>query len=422
MVAEEEGYITRGLETIVLPWLEEKEIIAIRGPRQAGKTTFVNHLSDVLIAKGVSKENIHYTSFEDTFEKEKFEKDPKQYISFFVKSSTKDYFLFDEIQYVKDAGHLLKLIYDSFKNIKIIITGSSSLDLNKVSSYLVGRIVFFELYPFSFEEFLSAKDKKLFEHYLNYKTDIYNIQEKSIKQSVFLDELNKYLNEYVLYGGYPRIVLENDVEKKKTLLKNLFYTYVEKDIVNLYGLQYKEKVVKLLKYLASCISDVIVFEDIVKNSGLYFEEIKKIIPILEDTFIIKRILPFYRNKVKELRKNPKIYFFDFGIRNVLLDSFNINDNISYGKLLENFVFINLMKKSPTLNFWKTVNKAEMDFVISEKNYLIGIEVKKTARTSKGLWSFYTEYNPKYVILTDLNQYDIIKKEGKLVYVIPLAML
>lgn len=421
-VEGERNYINRDLEARVLPWLEEKEIVAIRGPRQAGKTTFVNHLSKVLVSKGVVEENIHYISFEDTFEKEKLEKDPKQYVSFFIKSSKRNYFIFDEVQYVKDAGHILKLIYDSFKNIKIIITGSSSLDLNKVGSYLVGRIVFFELYPFSFGEFLSVKNKKIFEHYIDFKVDIHNLKEGHIKQSIFLNELNKYLKEYLLYGGYPRVVLEKDTEKKKILLRNLFYTYVEKDIVNLYGLQYKDKVVKLLKYLAGCISDIIIFEDIVKNSGLYFEEIKKILPILEDTYVVKRITPFYRNKIKELRKNPKIYFLDCGIRNILLDSFNANDSIDYGKLLENFVFIILMGRSQSFNFWKTVNKAEIDFVVSNKNSLIGIEVKKTARTSKGLWSFYSEYNPKYILLTDLNQYDIVKNDNKIIYVLPIVML
>jgi len=414
-------YIERDLEKQVLPWLNRKEIICIRGPRQAGKTTFVNHLMDVLLSKNTAQEQITYISFEDILERNKLEQDPKQYITKYIDSKNIHYFIFDEVQYIKEAGHILKLICDSFNNVKLIVTGSSSLDLNKVGSYLVGRVIFFELYPFSFSEFLCAKDKKLYQHYLNYKIDIFKLANNNVKKSVFITDLNNYLKEYLLFGGYPKVVLEPNIELKKTLLKNLFYTYVEKDIVNLYGNQYKDKIVKLLTYISSCISDVIVYDDIVKNTGLYFEETKNIISILEETYVVKRISPFFRNKITEMRKNPKIYFYDFGLRNVLLDSFNLPEEIVLGKLLENYIFINLINKNIVPNFWQTKSKAEIDFVISKENVIIAIESKKVARTGKGLWSFYDEYSPKYILLTDFDKYNIIQKENKIVYVVPFVM-
>ena len=299
-------YIKREIENEVFKWIDSKEIIAIRGTRQCGKTTFLKKISEALIHRKTSKENIHLISFEDDFEKEKFEKNPKEYISYYVKeNSVKHYFLLDEVQYIKNAGKLLKLLYDEFKNIKIIITGSSTLDLNEIGSYLVGRVLLFEMYPFLFSEFLESKDANLFNYYTKRKIKLTDKRIVLGGEPIYLDKLNKLLREYVLFGGYPAIVLEKDIEKKKFLLKNLFLTYIEKDVVKIYGSKYKQRISDLIKYLSSINSGIINYNEIACITGLYNKEVKEILHILEETYIIRLIKPFHKNLSTELKRNPR---------------------------------------------------------------------------------------------------------------------
>ena len=152
--------ITREIEEDIAKWLNSKEIIAIRGTRQCGKTTLLLKISKILQDRKINKNNIHLLTFEDDIEKEKFEKNPIEYISYYITDTkSKHFFLLDEVQYIKNAGKLLKLVYDKIEDIKIIITGSSTLDLIEIGSYLVGRVLFFEMYPFSFLEFLMTRPK-----------------------------------------------------------------------------------------------------------------------------------------------------------------------------------------------------------------------------------------------------------------------
>src|SRR3989344_4063361 len=160
-----EYIIERDIEKEILKWLNTKEILAIRGPRQSGKTTLLYKIMTFL-KRDFHEKRIHFISFEDDIEKEKFEKAPKEYLEFYIgEDKEKHFFLLDEVQYIKIAGKLLKLVYDSMNNIKIIVTGSSTLDINEVGSYLVGRVLFFELYPLSFSEFLKAKSEQLHAYY-----------------------------------------------------------------------------------------------------------------------------------------------------------------------------------------------------------------------------------------------------------------
>jgi hypothetical protein len=409
---ERKIYIERDIEKDIVKWLESREIIAIRGPRQSGKTTLLNRLIEILNNKGISEKEIHLISMEDDFEKEKFEKNPAQYIEYYLEENKKHFFLIDEVQYVKNAGKILKLLFDSY-DIKIIVTGSSTLDLNQLGKFLVGRVLFFELYPFSFIEFLKAKDELLYRHYLKYS---YSLNEK-VKKSIYLDKINQFLKEYLTFGGYPRIVLEKSVEKKKILLRNLFITYLEKDIVGLYGLKYKQKVIDLVKYLASVMGSIIKYEDICSTTHLYFKEMKEILNVLEDTYIIKIVKPFHKNLITELKKNPKIYFIDTGLRNMIINKFEFQ-NEEYGSLLEGFV-LNLLR-SKNISYWRTTSKAEVDFVLSEK--IIPIEVKTRPKTTKSLRSFIKQYKPKFSIIPNLKEYGEKKINSTKIIYVPVAFI
>src|SRR3989344_8142882 len=412
---EMEYLIPREIEAKISPWLESKEILIIRGPRQSGKTTLLHKIARDLSGKGIKKERIHFFNLEDDLEKEKLEKDPKNYFQFYLSNDTeKHYFFIDEVQYLSAAGKILKLIYDSQFNLKIVVTGSSTLDLSEVGSYLVGRALFFELYPFSFYEFIQAKDHGLFEHYKKYR---FNPKKPVLPPTLFLDKLNLLLWEYATYGGYPRIVLEKDLEKKKFILKNLYLTYIEKDIVKIYGSKYRQKILDLVKTLAALNASILNYSEISTTTSLYFKEIKDILGILENTYIISLITPFHKNLVSELRKNPKLYFFDLGLRNFLINRFEFTDE-EKGKLLENVVFSNFREEK--VNYWRTTAKAEVDFFLAERN--LPIEVKLHPKVTRSLHSFLDDYQPPQGLLINLSQSSTEKVEKTELWIIPAAFL
>lgn len=408
-----EHLIERDIEKDILKWLHSKEIIAIRGPRQSGKTTLLQKIMANL-KKRISEKRIHFASFEDDFEKDKFEKDPREYFDFFIgEDREKHYFFLDEVQYAKTAGKLLKLIYDSKENVKIIITGSSTLDINDIGSYLVGRVLFFELYPFSFGEFLRAKNEQLHTYYMKNKFD-YNTKKEV--NTLFLDKLNPLLKEYIIFGGYPKVVLEKEINNKKFLLKNLYLTYIEKDIVKVYGINYRQKIIDLIKYLASINSAIINYDAICSQIGLYNKELKQILSIIEGTYIVKLIRPYHKNLVSELRKNPKSYFVDTGLRNFITERFDFSDD-EWGKLYENHV-LNIFR-AKKVNFWRTTAKAEVDFVLEEK---LPIEVKIHPKIARSLRSFLLTYTPEIAVVANLTSFEKNTIEKTQVYFVPLALI
>ena len=402
-------YVKRDIEPNIESWIDEREIVAIRGPRQSGKTTLLNNLKDK-IAKNPNND-VFYISFEDDLVRLKFEENCKEFIKSFT-GAKKAYFLLDEVQYVNDIGKKLKLIFDSFENIKIIISGSSSFELTTLGKYLVGRIVFFDLLPFSFVEFLRAKGERYERIYLETAIDIEKID---LRKNLFLDELNMLLHEYLTYGGFPRVVLQMDNNKKKELIGSMFSTYVEKDLVARFGNRYRDRSVIVLKTLAHMMGSVVNYESLANESGLKNKEMREILPLLQDSFVISIIKPFHRNIVTELRKNPKIYFVDFGFRNYLLGMF---DNIVFDSMYENFI-CNQMKMKYGVKYWRTTAKTEIDFIVEGKE-LIPIEVRTSKKITRALRSFVHTYAIKNAVVANLGTAEKEMIEGCDVFAVPFA--
>lgn len=409
-------YIRRDIEDDIEKWLDDREILVIRGPRQSGKTTLLMKLEEVLKNKGIEEKNIHIVNFEDDIVRLQFEENPKEFVEF-LSSGGKNYFLMDEVQYIKNVGKTFKLLFDSFRDIKFILTGSSSFDLTNLGSFLVGRVLFFDLYPLSFLEFLRCKNEK---HERLYKKIKVNLSDGNIKaeKTIFINDLNKSLHEYLTFGSYPRVVLEGDNDKKKYLLKNLFRTYIEKDIVSMYGLKQREKVVKLLKAISFMSGSVVTYETLAENAGLKYHEVRSVLPLLEDSFILFVVRPYHKNLLSELRKNPKIYFVDFGLMNYLAGSF---ENLSFEKLYENFIH-NELKRTYTVKYWRTTAKTEVDFIVETKEGLIPIEVKTTPKITRSYRSFIRHYKPSRGIITNLKSLDMKKIDNCDVLILPFVYL
>jgi uncharacterized protein len=404
-------YVPRDAEPEIDRWLDDKEIILIRGPRQSGKTTLLGRVRETLLKRGVDEKSIVSVTFEDDMERMRFEKDPKEFIGFH--KTKKTWFLFDEAQYVKDIGKTLKLLYDTYPDAKFIVTGSSSFDLTELGRYLVGRVIFVDVLPFSFMEFLRAKSPKHERKLIELRAET---MAGKAAETGFLADFNSYLKEYLKYGAYPRIVLEEDEVKKAELLKTLFSNYVEKDVVARFGNRYREPAILLLKTLAASVGSPVKYETLSQQSGISYNEVKTMLPLLQDSFVISIIRPFHRNIATEIRKNPKVYFLDHGFRNNLLGDFS---GIVTGAALENFIYCELRPRGE-VNYWRTASGGELDFVVGDLE--MAVEVKKAGKTTRSFANFLSEYTPKKTFIVSMGESGEGKSNGKRYLKVPAVYL
>lgn len=401
-------YIRRILFDEIIKWIDRREIIAIKGPRQAGKTTLLGMLMEWLKRDGKTDEDhIIFVTFEDRELLDNFALNPKQFVERYVTDKKRYYLLIDEAQYCKDIGQKLKLVYDLYPNIKIFITGSSSLELtSQTGRFLVGRILEFRLMPFNFYEFLSSKDSALSIQFFKEQRKISSMLQKGkpvmVKQNdILINEILGYLEEYIIYGGYPAVAIAQSKEEKKILLKGITNTYIEKDIISYLQITDTIKFRKLVTMLAASNGGIVKMENISTQLGSYFKEVEGLLNILEQTYIIDVIRPYHRNLATELRKNPKVYFIDTGLRNYLVNDFNqLDKRQDAGTLAENFV-LNELRYFSNLKFWRTTAKTEVDFVaVNDTAVPIEVKFKHYADDAlgKNLYGFAKAYNPKNGLL------------------------
>ncbi|HEB37633.1 MAG TPA: ATP-binding protein [Thermoplasmatales archaeon] len=347
--------------------------IALVGARQSGKTTFLK--------RQMKKHNASYILFDDPDPKDLFEKDIKKFELQYMEGH--DITILDEIQYYRDAGSKLKYLVDNGR--KLWITSSSEILLSKeILSYLVGRVSILRLYPFSLREFLSAKNIKV-------------TTETILKRAIW---------EHAIYGGYPKVVLEEDIEMKRILLRDLYETMLLKDVARNFSISDIGTLERLSKYLSLSISEIISYERLSTSLDASFKTIKRYLDAMEKSYLIKRVQPFYTNKKKELTKQPKIFFVDTGLRNVIANQYELD-----GKLFENYVFTELLKLDLEPKYWRTKAKAEVDFVVEIDGDILPIEVKLRydGKIEKSLRSFISAYKPKNALIIS---YEGVKDEIK----------
>ncbi len=270
----------------------------------------------------------------------------------------------------------------------MIVSGSSSLDLTiKAVKHLTGRILSFTLYPFSFREVLRSKDErlsKLFESTLEFGPI----------QGPLLQRLQKYFQEFVVYGGYPRVATAQNDGEKRDILRNIFQIDLFRDVKDILGLVDDYKLLSLVKALALQAGQAISYDELANLTQQNTSAVKRQINFLEKAHIASFPRPYFRNKRTELVKNPKVYFLDTGLRNAVIKDFKpANDRQDKGPLYENCVFSELMKRDRLVKYWRTKSKADVDFVVDDR---IPLEVKSDLSKSiigKSLHSFIAKYQP-----------------------------
>ncbi|MBI5230533.1 MAG: ATP-binding protein [Candidatus Magasanikbacteria bacterium] len=362
-------YIKRKIEDEILKYLKRPEIIALIGPRQCGKTTTIKRIFGDL-------KNDVFLTFEDQEVLNLFENNIKAFISTYI--AGKDYVFIDEFQYAKNGGKLLKYVYDTHHT-KIIISGSSALDLTlKAAKYLVGRVFVLEIFPFDFGEYLLSRDRAYYTFYEKNKIDLKRISVPLITKKQ-RETLNKYFEEYLIWGGYPAVVLSKTEEEKRAVLKNIYNTYFLRDVKDILGLVDDYKLGKLIRALALQIGNMIEYKELTEISEFSYHTLKKYLNFLNKTYITGFSRPFYKNKRKEIVKNQKVYFFDTGLRNHMVNNFQTlhkRDDQDKGFLLKNGCYTQFVKNNFLPQYWRDKNQNEVDFIldIGEGNH-VAMEVK-----------------------------------------------
>jgi len=254
----------------------------------------------------------------------------------------------------------------------LVMTGSSSALIKyQFRESLVGRKQVFELYPLSFDEFLRFKEESaLSGSGLRAPDDI---------PAVFHRRLSALAEEYMRFGSYPKVVLSPDSDAKQTILLDLGSSYILKDIKNLFKIGKIDQLNHLVRYLAANIGKEISLHSLATELALNRETLANYIRMLEESYIIRMIRPFHHNLDTELRKSPKVYFMDTGIRNILIPDLNALDlRADKGALFENFVYLNLFHNAGQLSeirYWRTRNKQEIDFIVKTDNTLRAFQCK-----------------------------------------------
>ncbi|MDP2950757.1 MAG: ATP-binding protein [bacterium] len=409
----------RDLLANLIKLIGRKEIFAIRGPRQSGKTTLLHLIKDYLKDVGkIPGTNIVLITLEDRDILEKLENNVKSFVSNIIERADnkhKIYFLIDEVQYLSEAGQKLKLIFDLFnEQVKLIVTGSSSLELkNHTAKYLVGRVFSFNLWPLSFSEFLKVNIDffKTWEKNHNSVFDFLagNKNFKIPIKDIWQKDLEKQFEKYVIWGGYPEVIKVKDKIVKQSILKNIYDTYINRDIVDLLRLKSVNSFRNGVKLLAAEVGNLINYNNLANDAQVYFQELKQYISILEETYILYFLKPYFKNATSEIKKNPKVYFIDSGLRNYIVNNFNpLSQRSDKGALVESFVFSELLKvvsdqDQGELKYWRTIVKAEVDFILEKRNReVIPIEVKyspfQEAKISRSFRSFLEQYQPKRALV------------------------
>ncbi|MBI5555829.1 MAG: DUF4143 domain-containing protein [Elusimicrobia bacterium] len=194
---------------------------------------------------------------------------------------------------------------------------------------------------------------------------------------LFENDFIKYFEEYLKYGGYPEVIKTNDFAAKHLVLKNIYDPYITKDIIELWRIEDVAKYRTVVALLANNIGNLINYNTLALDGQSHFKQIKHHLSVLEEIFIIRILSPYFSTMITELKKNPKIYFVDLGLRNYIVKNFNdLNLRSGAGKLVENVVLSQLWKiDDTTIKYWRTTGKAEVDFIIDNGRQIIPLEVK-----------------------------------------------
>jgi uncharacterized protein len=329
----------------ILKRIESRGLIVILGPRQAGKTTLVKTL-----LKDLGHSDAYFNC-EQSDVRRTFKLGDTEPLRNLIGKRT--LVAFDEAQTIPNIGKILKLFHDTYPEIKIIATGSSSFELaNEIREPLTGRADEFMLYPLSLAEISETL---------------------TITPELFKDLLR--------FGTYPAIVAASTSEDKEAEIKRIATNYLYKDVFTFEALRNPKNFEDLVTLLATRVGGIVNTSSLAKEIGVAPATVENYIRLLEQAFVIKRVYSFARNYAKELKKAYKIYFIDNGVMNALTSIPKSDNTDALGKNFESLIYTEFIKGDtlhplpPRTYFWRTSTKLEIDFVRTYGNTIDAYEVK-----------------------------------------------
>lgn len=339
--------INRTLESLLLTRFSARKALIILGARQIGKTTLVNSLST-----HVEKGEAIYLNCDDASIRNMLSESNLPELRRIIGNAKM--LIIDEAQRIRNAGLLLKLITDNIPEIQLVVTGSSALDLaSEINESLTGRKLEYHMYPVSWPELV------------NYQGYIMSIQT---------------LEQRMVYGMYPEIITRPN--EAALLLRNLAGSYLYKDLYTLQGVRKPDLLEKLVTALAWQIGHEVSYSELANKLQVSKETISSYIDLLEKAFVVFRLSPFSRNLRNEITTSRKIYFYDTGIRNAVIDNFEpLSLRNDSGVLWENFMIAERLKVNSYAErfrhsyFWRSHAQQEIDYVEDWGGKLYAYEFK-----------------------------------------------
>ncbi len=357
--------VRRVLEEIVCQHINRQKAILIFGARQVGKTTLLENL------KCLPQEKTLFLNGDESDIREIFSSPNSTRLKHIFNGYK--FVVIDEAQGIPDVGLTLKIIVDNIKEVQVIATGSSAFELmNHTGEPLTGRKFEFMLFPFSFSEM--------------------------VEEHGFLEEM-RMLERRLVYGYYPEVVINQGQEQK--FLKLIAGSYLYKDLLRFENIRRSELLEKILKALALQVGSEVSYNEIAKLCGTDSKTVERYISLLEKAYIIFKLPALSRNVRTEIRKGKKIYFWDNGIRNAIINNFTetISLRPDIGAVWENFMISERMKlhhyHQTKINcyFWRTSQQQEIDFIEEYSNGFRAFEFKWN-KSAKATFSktFLNKYN------------------------------
>lgn len=346
--------------------LNGKKALIVYGARQTGKTTLIKDILSEISG------NVLYLNGDDSDVRELFGSYSSTRLRAIIGKN--DTVFIDEAQRIKEIGLIIKIIADNFTDIKVIATGSSSFELlSNISEPLTGRKYEFLLYPLSFGEMV--------EHH------------------GLLDE-SRLLEHRLVYGYYPEIV--TSVGEEKELLKLLADSYLYKDLLKLESIAKPALLEKIVKALALQVGSEVSFNEISQLVGANIATVEKYITLLEQAFVVFQLPAFSRNVRNEIKKGKKIYFYDNGIRNAVINNFTpVESRADKGALWENFLISERMKRNAYSGvdaetyFWRTTQQQEIDYIEEIDGVLHAYEFKYSEKAKAKMPTTFSKSYPEH---------------------------
>lgn len=339
-------------------YLPKKEFVILTGARQTGKSTLLRQLQDDCKKEGFPEV---YINLENKTFLASLDENPLNLLAFLPVTEKRVMVFIDEVQYLSDPSNFMKLLYDEYSTrLKIIAAGSSAFYLDtRFRDSMAGRKRIFHLPVCSFDEFLEMGGKQdLF-------TEKIRLTEQPGAKSLQIDLLRMEWENYMIFGGYPAVIMEPDKKEKIARLQEIRDSFVKRDIQDS-GVVNEIAFYQLFRILADQTGNLLNTNELAATLRIKHETVANYLLVLQKCFHIGLTRPFSRNLRKELVKMPKVYLLDTGMRNCLLNNFqpmaSRNDN---GELWENMVYRLLVDKygPDEVQFWRTSAGNEVDFVL-----------------------------------------------------------